>query len=144
MIEDGSFTQKNAQLQTITNHNNMVPKTRNSSSTISLTSIVKNSALPMPTQHKCAYYAAARKPVRTETPCIALYSLEGEYAPASDPLPSGPSFLLQMHRRREHSATPFQKMTRKEREYVETSAIPLQRMTKNERNSLLQDVMDLL
>jgi hypothetical protein len=69
---------------------------------------------------------------------IALHSLEGLYAPASVPLPSGPSFLLEIHRRREHSTTgtPFQKMTRKEREYVETSAIALQRTTKKERNSL--------
>jgi hypothetical protein len=83
--------------------------------------------------------------------------------PSSDPpLPSGASFLLEIHRRREQSAFPSQKMKRKERDYIEKyshpspnktnmnlslptkSAAPRQSMTKEELNSLLGYALDLM
>jgi hypothetical protein len=120
-----------------------------------------NSAFPLPTPLKCAYQAAEKSFSSNKSPHISLLSSEGLYAPSSYPLPSGASFLLEIHRRRKKSATPFQNMTRKEREYVDKStaplqkitgkeqsllrksATPLQRLTKKERNLLLEKAVNL-
>jgi hypothetical protein len=108
----------------------------------------------------------ARKTAAIELTAISLFSSAGAFknVPSSDdhPLPSGVSFLLEIHRRREQSASPSQKMKRKEREYVERythpsfnmagmglviptkSAAPRQSMTKEERTSLLNEALHLI
>jgi hypothetical protein len=105
---------------------------------------------------------AASKTTDTEVPALSLFSAGALNARSSDPLPSGASFLLEIHRRREHSATPSQKLTRKEREFLEQnahpsfsmtsmdlslprkSAPPPQSMSKKERNSLLEEALHLM
>jgi hypothetical protein len=100
--------------------------------------------------HNCAYQAA-EKPFSNKSPHMSLLSLEGLDAPSSGPLPSGASFLLEIHRRREKSATPSQKVTRKERTFLDKFAAPsqkitgtpVQRWTKKERNLLLEKAVNL-
>jgi hypothetical protein len=109
-------------------------------------------------------YQEARKTVNTAPmPALSLSLLstsEDSAADLSDSFDSGASFLLAIHRRREKSTAPSQKMTRKEGEYLEADAHPslylpnmrspkklappTQKMTKKERDSLLDSALDLL
>jgi hypothetical protein len=130
--------------------------TRNSN-TMTTTSNYFNSALPLPIEHQCdAYQAAENSFNKTKSPPISLLSLEGQglYAPSPDLLPAGADFLLEIHNRRQKSATPYKKMSRKEREYVDNAAgkqkllkkpaTTLQKMTKIERNLLLEKALTLI
>jgi hypothetical protein len=116
-------------------------------------------------------YQEASKTVNNTVSALSLLCLGEVYEASPDPLPSGASFLLEIHSRREKAAAPSQKMTRKEREYLETyahpssienyahpslkktnsdlslpteSPAPSQKMSKKERDSLLQEALDLL
>jgi hypothetical protein len=121
-----------------------------------------HSNLPLSSPYKLTDHTA-RKTADTELTVLSLFSSAGAFnVPSSDPLPSGVSFLLEIHRRREQSASPSQKMKRKEREYVEKythpslnatgmglviptkSAAPRQSMTKEERTSLLNEALNLI
>jgi hypothetical protein len=118
-----------------------------------------NSALPLSNPFKLSSYQTASKTSDSLVPALSLLSAGVLNVPSSsDPLPPGASFLLEIHRRREQSATPFQKMKRKERDYLEKyahpstsmdldlpttkSPAPPQSMTKKERNSLLGEALD--
>jgi hypothetical protein len=120
------------------------------------TTIYLNAALPLSPLRK-----SSRKSANTRTLICSVISSGALYAPSSDAdaLPSGVSFLLEMHRRRERSNSPSQKMTRKERECLDKVANPSKhmtrqqlslpaksalRMTKKVRDSFLQEALDLL
>jgi hypothetical protein len=111
----------------------------------------------LPLSHLCK---SSRKPANTKTPISSVLpsvALLDAPSPDANALPSGESFLLEMHRRRELSFTPSQKMTRKEREYLDKAANPskhmviqelslptkLARLTKKERDLFLQKALDL-
>lgn len=123
-----------------------------------------NSILPLSIPYESSYQEARKTAYTAPMPALSLSLLTSEDSKA-DPsddslLGSGASFLLAMHRRREKSTAPSQKMTRKEGEYLETDANPslnlpnmrwpkklappTQLMTKKERDSLLGFALDLL
>lgn len=120
-----------------------------------------NSALPLSNPSKLTDQSA-RKIADTELTDLSLFSAGAFNLSSLDPLPAGASFLLELHRRREKSDYPSQKMKRKEREYLEMyahpsfnmtsmdlgsstqSAAPRQSMTRKERNSLLGEALDLI
>jgi hypothetical protein len=126
---------------------------------------------PLPSGASKLTYQESTKTVNTTVSALSLLTLGAVYEESPDPLPSGASFLLEMHSRREKATTPSQKMTRKEREYLETyadpssigkyahpslhktsvelslpteSPAPPQKLSKKERDSLLQEALDLL
>jgi hypothetical protein len=109
------------------------------------------------------------KTVNTTVSALSLLTMGALYEESADTLPSGASFLLEIHSRRGQSTTPSQKMTRKEREYLDAhpssiekcahpsvhqtsmdlspptkSLPPPQKMTKKDRDSLLQEALDLM
>jgi hypothetical protein len=114
-------------------------------------------------------YKEASKTVNTTVSALSLLTMGARlYEESPDSRSSGASFLLEIHSRRKQSTTPSQKMTRKEREYLDAhplsiekyshpslhqtsmdlspptkSAPPPQKMTKKDRDSLLQEALDL-
>jgi hypothetical protein len=141
--------------------------------TLSLGALFAAPSDPLPSgASKSAYCQEASKTVNNTVSALSLLCLGEVYEASPDPLPSGASFLLEIHSRRENAAAPSQKMTRKEREYLETYAHPSsienyahpslkrtstdvgsptksplpppQKMSKKDRASLLQEALDLL
>jgi hypothetical protein len=129
------------------------------------TTIHLNCTLPLSIPYKLAYQEARKTVKTTPMPALSLSPLssdDSEADPAADFLDSGASVLLAIHRRREKSTAPSQKMTRKEQEYLETDANPslylpnmrspkklappsTRKMTKKQkRGSLLDSALDLL
>jgi hypothetical protein len=119
------------------------------------TTIYLNAALPLSPLRN-----SSRKPAHTKTLIGSVIPYGALYAPSSDAdaLPSGASFLLEIHRRRETSNTTSQKISRKEREYLDKVANPSKhmttqqlslpaesalRITKKELKSFLQEALDL-
>jgi hypothetical protein len=108
----------------------------------------------------------------TSVSALAMHTLGAQYEESAYTLPSGASFLLEIHSRREQATTPSQKMTRTERDCLETyvdpaliekyahpllhktsvdlslptnkSPTPSKKMTKKVRDSLLQEALDLM
>jgi hypothetical protein len=122
-----------------------------------------NSTLPLSIPYKSTYQEARKTVNTTPIPALSLSLVTSEdstAADSSDSLDSGASFLIAIHRRREESSSPSQKMTRKEGEYLKTNAHPslhlpnmrssaksatsTQKMTKKERDSLIDSALDLV
>jgi hypothetical protein len=123
-----------------------------------------NSALPLSIPYKSTDQEARKTVNTTPIPALSLSLVTSEdfstAADLSDSIDSGASFLLAIHRRREESSSPSQKMTRKEGEYLrkdahpslhlpnmrssKNAAPPTQKMTKKERDSVLDSALDLL
>jgi hypothetical protein len=122
-----------------------------------------NSTLPLSIPYKSTYQEARKTVNTTPIPALSLSLVTSEdstAADSSDSLDSGASFLIAIHRRREESSSPSQKMTRKEGEYLKMNAHPslhlpnmrssaksapsTQKMTKKERESLIDSALDLV
>jgi hypothetical protein len=146
---------------------------RSKAPTLSLGALYAAPSDALPSGASKLTYHEASKTGNTTVSALSLLTLGAVYEESPDPLPSGASFLLEIHCRREQATTPSQKMTQKEREYLETYANPssiekhghssLKRtstdvgsptkppappqkmtMTKKQRDSLLQEALDLL
>jgi hypothetical protein len=116
---------------------NPPPTTSTNMSTTTTMTSHDNSALPLSNPNKSTYQTAD-----TELTVLSLISAGTFNVPSSDPLPSGASFLLEIHRRREQSACPSQRMKRKEREFLSSN---MTSMTQKERNLfILDEALDLI
>jgi hypothetical protein len=130
-----------------------------------------NTSHTLSTPYKSTYQQGS-KAISTSVSALSMHTLGAHYEDSPDTLPSGASVLLEIHNRREQAATPSQKMTRQERDCLETyadpsliekyahpllhktnadlslpptkSPAPSKKMTKKERESLLQEALDLL